>query len=221
MFVLFFGLLAAGLSGCSTWHKLIHPGAAAPADNNIISPSRPYSGPRARITVADFEVKAVKATNEIGSGLRQMLVSALLDSNRFSVQELSAAGAGAGELIITAAVTEFEPQASGGSAGMGGGGGADSGILGGLLGKSLNKAHIALDIRIASASTSEVISSAQVQGQAADVSGKMKGRPFGSWSLGPELSVYANTPMEKAIRRCIIEGVRYIVKTVPANYYKY
>jgi curli biogenesis system outer membrane secretion channel CsgG len=44
---------------------------------------------------------------------------------------------------------------------------------------------------------------------------------FGSWALGVGLSGYANTPMEKAIRICIIEAVRYISQTIPANYYKY
>ncbi len=214
--VLVLGLLVGNLLGCKTVHKLMQPAASAD-----IEPLAPYSGPKARIAVADFELKATKATNEIGSGLRQTLVNALLDSNRFSVQELSAPATGSGELIITAAITEFEPQTSGGTSGIGGGGGADSGILGGLLGKSLNKAHIALDIRIASASTSEVLSSTRIQGQAADISGPMTGKSLGKWDLGAGLSAYADTPMEKAIRICIIEALRYIIKTVPAAYYKY
>lgn len=214
--VLAVGLLVTNLLGCKTVHKLIQPVASAD-----IEPLSAYSGPQARIAVADFELKTTKATNEIGSGLRQMLVNVLLNSSRFSVQELSAPGTGAGELIITAAITEFEPQASGGSGGIGGGGGVDSGILGGLMGKSLNKAHIALDIRIASASSSEVLSSARVQGQAIDVSGPMMREFLGKWNLGVGLSAYADTPMEKAIRICIAEALRYIVKTVPVNYYKY
>lgn len=178
-------------------------------------------------------------------GLREMLVTALLNSSRFSVlerqalsavmqeQELAASGAaqqGTGpqrgkiktaDLIVTAAVTEFEPEASGGSAGIGGGGGIGSGILGGLLGASMNKAHMALDIRIVDASTSEVLASTRVQGQANDIAGGIMGGFMGSWGLGAGLSGYANTPMEKAIRICIIEAVRYISQTIPANYYKY
>jgi curli biogenesis system outer membrane secretion channel CsgG len=205
----------------------------------------PYSGSKARIAVADFEVKAAKATSEIGSGLREMLTTALMNSNRFSVlerqalgavmqeQELSVSGAaqaGGGpqrgkiktaDLIITAAVTEFEPQASGGRVGIGGGGGVGSGVLGGLLGAALNKAHMALDIRIVDTSTSEVLTATRVQGQASDIAGGIMGGFLGSWGLGAGLSAYANTPMEKAIRVCIIEAVRYISQTVPANYYKY
>jgi curli biogenesis system outer membrane secretion channel CsgG len=219
----------------------------AQVDNNAGAQALPpYSGPKARIAVADFDVKAAKAGGQIGSGLREMLVTALINSSRFSVlerqvlgalmqeQELGASGAaqqGAGgaqrgkiktaDLIITAAVTEFEPNASGGGAGIGGGGGVGSGVLGGLLGASMNKAHMALDIRIVDASTSEVLSATRVQGQASDVAGGFMMGFMGSWALGGGLGGYANTPMEKAIRVCIIEAVRYISQTIPANYYKY
>ncbi len=231
-------------SGCATLDQLIQP--TAQVDNNAGAQALPpYSGPKARIAVADFDVKAAKATFQIGSGLREMLVTALVNSSRFSVverqalgavmqeQELSVSGAGqsgvgpkrgnikTADLVITAAVTEFEPQASGGRAGIGGGGGVGSGVLGGLLGASLNKAHMALDIRVIDTSTSEVLAATRVQGQASDVAGGLMAGFFGGWALGGGLSAYANTPMEKAIRICIIESVRYLAQVIPANYYKY
>ena len=234
-------LLVVGLVGCAT---MMQP--SAQVDNTAGAAALPpYSGPKARIAVADFDVKAARATYEIGSGLREMLVTALINSNRFSVlerqalsavmqeQELSASGAaqpGSGpqrgniktaDLIITAAVTEFEPQASGGRAGIGGGGGVGSGVLGALIGGALNKAHMALDLRIVDASTSEVLTATRVQGQASDISGGIMAGFLGSWGMGAGLSAYANTPMEKAIRVCIIEAVRYISQTIPANFYKY
>ncbi len=237
-------LLIMSLTGCASLNSLMQP--TAQVDNNAgVAPLPPYSGPKSRIAVADFEVKAAKASTEIGSGLREMLVTALVNSNRFSVverqalsavmqeQELGVSGAaqaGAGpqrgkirtaDLIVAAAVTEFEPQASGGAAGIGGGGSVASGILGGLLGAALNKAHMALDIRIIDASTSEILVSTRIQGQASDVSGGFMAGFLGNWALGGGLSMYANTPMEKAIRVCIIEAVRYISQTTPANYYKY
>lgn len=238
-------LVILGLVGCASLQQLTQP--TAQVDNTAgVAALPPYSGPKARIAVADFDVKAAKAGGEIGSGLREMLVTALINSNRFSVverqalsavmqeQELSASGAtqtGAGgpqrgkiktaDLIISAAVTEFEPQASGGSAGIGGGGGVGSGVLGALLGGALNKAHMALDIRIVDTSTSEILASTRVQGQASDIAGGIMAGFFGGWALGGGLSGYANTPMEKAIRVCIIEAVRYISQTISANYYKY
>ena len=245
LLIIGYGLTIMSLVGCASLQQLMQP--TAQVDNNAgAAPLPPYSGPKARIAVADFDVKAAKATGEIGSGLREMLVTALINSSRFSVverqalaavmqeQELSASGvaqAGSGgpqrgkiktaDLIVTAAVTEFEPQASGGRAGVGGGGGVGSGILGGLLGAALNKAHMALDIRIVDTSTSEVLAATRVQGQASDIAGGIMAGFFGSWGLGVGLSAYANTPMEKAIRVCIIEAVRYISQTIPANYYKY
>lgn len=232
--------LVLSLIGCAS---LMQPTAQVDTTAGA-APLPPYSGPKARIAVADFDVKAAKATFEIGSGLREMLVTALINSNRFSVverqalgavmqeQELSASGAAqaggpqrgkikTADLIITAAVTEFEPQASGGAAGVGGGGGVGSGILGGILGAALNKAHMALDIRIVDTSTSEVLAATRVQGQATDISGAIMAGLFGRHGLGAGLSAYANTPMEKAIRICIIEAVRYISQSISPAYYKY
>lgn len=243
--ILAFLLISTVVVGCASLNSMMQP--TAQVDNNAgTQPLPPYSGPKARIAVADFEVKAAKAYGEIGSGLREMLVTALVNSGRFRVverqalnavmqeQELSASGAaqtGAGgsergkiktaDIIITAAVTEFEPKASGGGAGIGGYGGVASGILGGIIGGALNKAHMALDIRIVDTSTSEVLAATRVQGQASDVAGGIMAGFLGSWGLGAGLSGYANTPMEKAIRVCIIEAVRYIAQTTPANYYKY
>lgn len=234
-------ILALSLIGCAS---LMRP--TVQVDTTLgAAVLPPYSGPKARIAVADFDVKATKATSEIGSGLRGILVTTLINSNRFSVlerqalaaimqeQELSTSGAaqqGSGpqrgkiktaDLIITVVVTEFEPQTSGGKAGIGGGGGAGSGILGGLLGAALNKAHMAVDIRIVDTSTSEVLATTRVQGQASDVAGSLMPGFFGGWALSGGLSAYANTPMEKAIHICIIEAVRYISQSIPTSYYKY
>lgn len=233
-------LAVIALAGCASW---MHPKARVENTAGVAA-LPPYSGPKARIAIADFDVKAAKAGWEIGSGLREMLVTALVNGSRFSVVErqalnavmkeqdlVSSGNAQSGspqkgklktaDLIISAAVTEFEPQASGGRSGMGGGGGSASGVLGGLLGAALNKAHMALDIRIVDTSTSEVLAATRVQGQASDIAGGVMAGFFGSWGLGAGLSAYANTPMEKAIRVCIIEAVRYISQATPVEYYKY
>lgn len=208
-------LLVIGLAGCASLKSIVWP--ARKTAGVVGLPA--YSGPKARIAVADFDVKTAKADSTIGSSLRKILVSALINSNRFNVVERQAAKA---DLIITAAVTEFEPGASGGRAGIGGGGGVGSGRLGGLLGASLNKARMALDIRIVDASTSGVLAVSPVQAQASDISGDIMIGPLVNLALaGGGLSAYANTPMDKAIRICIVEAVRYISKTIPAIYYKY
>jgi curli biogenesis system outer membrane secretion channel CsgG len=222
------------------------PQPTAQVDNNAGTAAMPpYSGPKARIAVSDFDVKAAKADGEIGSGLREMMVTALMNSQRFRVverqvlnavmqeQELAASGAAqpggvqrgkikTADIMVTAAVTEFEPQASGGAAGLGGGGSVGGGLLGAVIGGSRNKAHMALDIRILDTSTSEILAATRVQGQATDMKGGILAGILGTnGGLGAGLSGYANTPMEKAIRVCIIEAVKYISQQVPPEYFKY
>jgi curli biogenesis system outer membrane secretion channel CsgG len=217
-----FFLLAAAvtLSGCAS-----APRPAIQADNAGTPGLPPYTGPRARISVTGFDVKATKAGASVSAGLREMLVNALVNSNRFRVTQPQNPPADAKEerpdLLITVSVVEFEPQASGGAAGVGGGGGVGSGILGGLLGSTLNKAHMGMDIRIIDASTSAVLAQTRVQGQASDMAGGFMAGFFGGWQLAPGLAAYANTPMEKAIRICTIEAVRYVWQTIPASYFKY
>ncbi len=219
-----------GASGCASFKSVTRSILPHKPSSSAVASALPsYSGPKAKITLADFEVKAAKANSEAGEGLRQLLSVALTSSNRFllverqSPEEItkqkeppsSGAQPDAG-LIITVTVSEFEPQASGGKAGIGGGGGGGSGLLGGLLGAPSNKAYIALEVRIADTASSEVLALNRIQGQAADISSGAAGS-----SLGKGLSAYTNTPMEKAIRICVTEAVRYISQAIPASYYKY
>jgi hypothetical protein len=39
--------------------------------------------------------------------------------------------------------------------------------------------------------------------------------------MGGGLSGFAKTPMEKAIRTCIYESVKFLVKETPKEYFKY
>ena len=119
---------------------------------------------------------------QIGDGMRDMLTTALFSSNRFIVlereqldeilaeQDLAAAGrvkkgteAQTGEiygaeLMITAAVTEFE----GSKQGVGGG----TRILGVTVGGGVKKSHVAIDIRIVDTNTSQIVAAASVEGDA-------------------------------------------------------
>ena len=219
----FLGLVPLVLIGCfslnsskKTTIRIVLPPAVAA-----------YSGPRVTVALADFDVKAAKATSEIGAQLRQMVVRGLTATNRFVLVErgdnehaVIPAEGGEGpktpELIISAAVTEFEPQVSGGSSGIGGGGGEARGALGGLLGSNLNKAHMALEIRVADAGTSKVLTTSLVQGQATDISGIFPGQG----PLTEGLCAYARTPMEKAIRICVAEAIKRISESIPENYYE-
>lgn len=219
------GALLFGLAGCATLDKVMPPSVRADSAARV-RPLPPYFGPKAKLTVEEFQVEAAKAGGAAGSELREMLLAVLAGSDRYLLvekQEPGAAGQAAeGQgIMISAAVSEFEPQASGGNSGIGGGGGAGSGAMGGLLGTALNKAQIALDIQVIDAATLEVLSATRIQGRASDPSPGFAADYFENRSLAGELSGYANTPMEKAIRICIIEAVKYITQVTPVSYYKY
>ena len=205
------------LAGCAVLKKPVQL-----VDNFIGSTLfPPYSGPKASLVVADFEIKAANVTTEVNAGLRDMLIEGLNKTNRFLIVPASKdyAEKNAG-LIIAAEVIDFDPLISGGSEGVGGGGSAASGTLGSLLGVVTNKSTITLNIRIVDAASSKVLFSERIGGQAVDTEGLRRSRRNKKSNLNEGLSAYANTPMEEAINKCVIEAVKYIVQKVPANYYK-
>jgi len=231
--LLILGLVIMDLAGCAFWHSIIHSRGGG---HDAKLPF--YSGPKAKVAVAVFEVRTPKASNDIAVALREILIAALVKSNRFviiepkALNEIAQAQAkaatktlipesGPAALTITATVVEFEPFSSGGRAGVGGGGGAASGALGGMLGPNLSKAQITLDIRIIDMASSKLLIAKSIFGQASDISGGVMTGSLGNWSLGRGLSDYTKTPMEKAIRICIIEVIRYISSAIPGRYYKY
>jgi curli biogenesis system outer membrane secretion channel CsgG len=163
-----------------------------------------------------------------------MLVTALVHSNRFSVVERQNLRAilqeqylsqsrlvdrrarvrtgrikGA-DLLIVGAVTEFEPN-SGGM--IGGGVVTNVGIVGGF-----KRAYLAIDLRIIDTETTEVLSSAKIEGSATDIA---MGGVMAVGGLGVGLAPYKRTPMEKAIRICIANAVGYLANTVPRRYFRY
>lgn len=182
-----------------------------------INSGRQYSGSKAKAAVADFGVQAANVNTQVAQDLRNLLVGSLLSSNRFFIADQHEPEKS--DLLVSVVVTEFHPQASGGSGGIGGGGGAGSGALGGLLAASSNKAQITMNLRILDASGSSVLAAKSLQGQAADAT--ISTEFSNNQSLGEFLSFYARTPMEKAIRLCIFEATRYIVQETPESYYKY
>ncbi len=176
------------------------------------------------------------------TGLRDMLTTALVQSGRYRVlerQEISSIKSeialgeegyaeetssikrgrikGA-DLMVIAAITGWEPGTSGGRAGLGGIGG---GIIGGIMG-GMRKSSLAMDIRIIDTSTSEVLAATRVEGEARDVNlGILAGGIIGDVGLGGGLSMYAKTPMEKAIRIAINEAAKYIASATPPEYFRH
>jgi curli biogenesis system outer membrane secretion channel CsgG len=172
-----------------------------------------------RIAVSRFENKSQYS---VGTGMTDMLVSALFRTNRFIVlerenldvvmqeQELSKSGAvrkqaaiNSGEMegasfLVLGAVTEFEPNQRGVQTPFGG----------------VKQSHVAIDLRIVDARTSRIVASVTVEGKATDTAigiGLLKW--VGGIPMVMSLSAWNNTPMDKAIRICLDKAVDYIVTT--------
>ncbi len=225
LFIIFFGVMILSLNGCGSLRK-IHKIYAPKIPQDVQTAAiHSYSGPKVCVAVADFEINTAKANNEMGSGLRQMLITALNKSGYFFIlgrqavdlstnSALPEDAAKKADFIVTATVIDFESQASGGNDGVGGGGGLNNGRFGGLLGETLNKAHLSMNISIINASTSAVLAATLVHGQAAaDISKSGISELSDNSELDSRLSGYINIPMGKAIRECINEAARYITQT--------
>lgn len=200
----------------------------------------PYNGPQARIAVSRFTDKTAKGwwTGEIGDGMADMLSTALFNSSRFIVlerstlsdvlaeQDLGASGrvsqetaapigqVEGAELLVTGAVTGFEPDS-------GGLGGAIGGLFGSPYGEiagSFKNAYLAIDVRVIDARTSRILAAGTIEGRATDFGG---GFAVIGGSLGGGLSGWSKTPMEKALRVCIAKAVEFITNRTPTTYYHY
>ncbi len=201
-----------------------------------------YNGPKARIAVADFEDKMKRNrfyANEYGSGMKDMLATALFNTNRYVVLErdhvdmvleeqdfgasgrvkqetASATGEIEGaELLVVAAVTGFDPAVSKAGAGLGSAFGILGDLAAGVAG-GFSQASIAIDVRIVDARTSRVVAATSVESKASKFSG---GSVLSGVATGVGLGGFAKTPMEQAIRDAIEKMVQFLVSKTPAQYY--
>jgi curli biogenesis system outer membrane secretion channel CsgG len=200
-----------------------------------------YDGPKARIAVGDFQVKAGSgAPYVIGDGVREMLETELFNTNHFIVldrqamqdvlleQDLGASGRAVrqtaapkghiegAELLVYGVVSEFQM----GSSGMGLNIGMPNVPLN--FGGGVTNSHMAIDLRVVDSATARIVFAIRVEGKASDYAEQIQTRFGGGATLMPvALSSYQNTPMEKAIRVCINQAVRYLVAKTPMDYFHY
>ncbi|HUW22854.1 MAG TPA: CsgG/HfaB family protein [bacterium] len=193
-----------------------------------------YKGPKKRIAVIDFEVKVPRAHRKIGSGMAEMLITALHETGEFVVverkaisdmikeQDLGEAGrvrketaAKIGDILgaqvlVRGAVTEFEEKVSRGG-------------VGGVLlkkktgaGLTTTSAYVACDIRMYDATTGVILEATTKEAKARSVGVVLAGVLGTGNILGGGFST--KTPLGKATRGCIDEIVNAIVdrmETVP------
>ncbi len=225
------------LAACSQPTTLAGPPQTGPSIEQARADA--YNGPKARIAVSEFEDKMSSTSQyraEYGRGMADMLSDALFSTNRYIVlerekiqavmaeQNLGASGRvkketaaqigeleGA-ELLVTAAITGFDPSQSGGGAVLGGLLPTRWQSLGQIAG-GISQAYVAADVRLIDTSTGR---SAHVNGSATNFGGI--GSVIGS-SIGTGLTGFSHTPMESAIRDMIQQAVNFVVTRTPASYY--
>lgn len=230
-------LLSATLCSCAQQQYMT---SFTPKQNTPRTLDMNYNGPRANIAVGDFTVKARGATNYIGDGLREMLQSALFESNRFYVldrldpegmaaeQQLSysamanpdapklGAQMDVAELLFYGTVTEFEAEAAGAGLNASAPNVPATGSVG------TKTAHMAIDIRVVDAATGRLVAARRISGSAGSYKAVAGTTLFeGLETMPVSLGVYKNTSMELAIRDCIYRSVIYAVYNLPAQYFKY
>ena len=187
-----------------------------------------YNGPKARIAIIDFEDKTGSNRHwkgSFGRGMKDMLITALFNSDRLIVLERDKMAADERErakygrkpmkledadILITASITEWEPGSAGG------GGAAWLNVIG--LGGTYEESHVAIDIRIIDVDTGRILSATTVEGKASSYSAGLL-----SWLGGTPAAFgsYENTPMEAAIREVINASVEHISTKTPKKYYRY
>jgi len=214
--------------------------APAPPPGDAVAPAAAVGradGLKAMVAVGGFEVKAAGASQAIGDGLREMVVSALHQSGHFIVVERSdlramsseqtlgtradagrhegqAQGPEIADIMVFGAVTEFEPRA-GGSSWM-------SPIMGTPLGigTTIRWSQVAMDVRVVDVRTARVLGSQRIPGVARSVQGSLGGTFIaGPLAVPTGLSVYRNTPMEWAIRDCVHKSAYFVINAVDEDYF--
>ena len=188
-----------------------------------------------RVTVYGFESKASSgfwhdAKWDIGSGMGEMLVDALVNTGKFEVMERlnlsditteqdlvsggrvsKKTGAKTGKMkgakyIVRGTITEFEYKESGGGLGLN--------IKGFNLGAKTSSAHIGGIIRIYDATTGEIYDSKRFE-KKVPATGLTVGYHDGG--IGGSLGGFKKTPMGKATHMAIADMVCFISSSVPTS----
>jgi len=260
------GLALVVMAGCAPTAEVTKGGGSTIGE----AQAEKYDGPKARITVGRIIDKSgtgkQSLTYQLGllarrdssvpppdangvlSGIRDMVTTALFQSNRYIVlereaisdvlleQEFSSSGrVGAAsripagqiegaELLVIGAITGFDAAAAGG------GGfpipiplnrGRDMMILD----VEVKKAFVSMDLRVIDTRTGRVVSTVAVEGSArkfgAGVSGFAQTRHGGVIRIPTVLRGFANTPVEKAISEMVDAAVTQIVEKTPPEFYHF
>jgi OOP family OmpA-OmpF porin len=202
-----------------------------------------YQGNKARVAVGKIKDKARGCSWEVAQAVGEMLSTALTNSGRFIVlasqeevdeliEEIDFGQSGYAEegrgpdkglmegadILVTGAVTGFEPDAGGTGGGLGG----LKKKAFGAFGAKKKSAKILMDIKLVDIRTRRIIKALSLEGKS--TSWKVGGIG-GGWTkdiaLVGALGTYSNEPMEKAVRNLLAKTTEKISKEVPDEYFRY
>jgi len=195
-----------------------------------------YTGPRCVVTVGDFRVALQDAPPEIGAGLRQMLRTALFESNWFLVADRDAGGGvPAGKLLgdaflddpeallrESASVTPAAVLVTGALVALEGDGMGLRLKLPGApvrVGGSVSEARATMLLQATDTASGRIIATQTVKGAASSFAGRV-GAAVGNAELPVELQAVRNTPLELAFRDCIHRGVIGLIRSLPRDRFR-
>jgi len=253
------------LGGCSTTAKVT---AGQSGETIGQAQTQVSNGPKARIAVGpiidktgddgnrslSYQVAHLRARNaqyedmnvaNVVGGIRDMLTTALFNSNRYIVldretikdvlveQDFSASGRvgdqtkvpigqieGA-DLLVIGALTAFDPGVSGGAIPipipLNGRGDL------GVLDLRFKRSYVAMDLRVIDVRTSRIVATVAVAGKATDFGAGLTGfahATHGGLSIGLPITLrgFANTPIEEAISKMVNAAVADIIENTPNVY---
>ncbi len=202
-----------------------------------------YQGNKARIAIGKIKPKADECTYDMAAAIGEMLSTVLVNTEKFIVlasqeevgelaEEIDLGQSGyveegrgpekglmeGADILVTGAVTAFEPDAGGGGGGLGG----LTKKAFGKVGVQTKKAKIIMDIKLIDIRTRRVLKAKAIKAETKSWKTSMAG---GGWTedvaLAGGLGVYSNEPMEKAIRAALAKTVDMISREVPKEYYRY
>jgi OmpA-OmpF porin, OOP family len=212
--------------------------AAAQVKENVT-----YQGNKARITVGTIKAKADECSGDMAAAIGEMLSTALAQSGKFivlasqeEVEELAdeielgqsdyvEEGRGpekglmeGADILVTGAVTSFEPEAGGAGGGLGG----LKKKAFGSVGLKTKTAEAGIDLKLIDIRTRRIIKATAIEAKSTSWGTDVAGGGWGEEiAMAGELGVYSNEPMEKAIRALLVKTVEKIEKEVPSEYYRY
>lgn len=195
-----------------------------------------YSGPKCLLSVADFAVEIPGAPREVGDGLREMLQTALFQSNHYIVVDrLDTSGISAEQLLSDSFMADADAILLTGQMDP-----AEVLVYGTLVdltssgaglrvkmpwmpfnaGGGYASTKVIVNLRAVDTASGRVLAASTIESSASAGRGSA-GATFTGIDMPVELDMFRNTPIELCLRDAIYRAVIDITQTIPAEYYRH